>query len=101
MAREMPVIAYFRARQNAGAPLFIARFDHDADQMRKHADFFECDKDGNGLKGEVSLPKFVPGEVEVEPVGETEVEAEVSAPAPKSVFSLDALQPKTKPAKKK
>lgn len=59
MAKEMPAIAYFRARLNDQAPLFAARFAHDADAMRKHPEFFECDAEGKALDGvTVAQPKF-------------------------------------------
>lgn len=80
MAKQLPTISYFRCRLNDKAPLFEAKFAHDVEAMRKHVDFFECDKDGKALDGvSVSLPKH--GSV---PAEEETVEAVVeAAPAPK------------------
>lgn len=58
--KQMATIAYFRSRGNDQAPLFEAKFAHDADAMRKHVDFFECGADGVALDGRsTSAPKVM------------------------------------------
>jgi len=60
MATPMPAVALFRSRGNDQAPLFEAKFEHDAEAMRKHADYFECDAEGKALDGRsTSAPKLV------------------------------------------
>lgn len=75
MAREMPALAYFRARLNDQAPLLKISGEYDAVQMRKHPEYFECDAEGKALDGKSeSLPKYVP-KLSTEELAEVEASA--------------------------